>query len=495
VRVALGVGRGRLVSQVLTEVLVLSAAGGLIGLLLAAQAGPLIRNLLLPDIQWQGDVLNLRVLGFAFAAVSGAALLAGLVPALYTAHANVAALMRSGGRTETGRRGATRRILVVAQAALCVMLLIGAGLFVRSLHNAQATELGFDAHRTVAIDLNTWATDLPQATANELHETALEQLAALPGVEGRALAISTPFQMRLGVFFRTPGVDSLPRGADGGPYVAYVTPEYFSVMGIRVLRGRGFADTDTEGAEGVTILTERLARELFGGADALGRCLHFGREQDAPCITVVGVVNDVRFTTVDGEPTLQLFIPLAQSTNRSARSVVVRASGSAAPLLPRIREIAQRLHPALPLVNVELLYDRAEPQIRPWRMAAILFSLFGALALVLAAVGLYSVIAYDVVQRRQEFGLRIALGAGAPHLLRLILSDAGRMAVPGLLLGLTAAFMLGGTLEPVLYGVGPHDTFTFASVAVALLLVAAAAALVPARRAARVSPVEAMRME
>jgi putative ABC transport system permease protein len=491
IRLAMGVGRGRLAAQLFTEVLLLALLGAVVGLVLAGWGGQFIRGALMPGVEWQDGIFSARLLLFSLAIVTAAALLAAIAPAFTAARMDVSDMMRSGARAGQ-RRSTLRSGLVVAQAALCVMLLVGAGLFVRSLGNAHAVELGYDAHRLV---MASWPSGgVPGAEQILLHETAAERLAAMPYVEGAALLNgTTPFYIRESAGIRVPGIDSLPSVQYGWLRTA-AGPDYFRTMGTPIVRGRAFTDADRQGAPPVVIVSERMADLLWPRGDALGKCFHVSPADDAPCAEVVGIAGNTRVVEIEGDPGAAFYIPLAQQQN-PFRILIIRTAGDPARAMAALRRELQAHASHLPAPSLLSVQDRLEPQLRPWRLGATLFTIFGGLALVLAALGLYAVIAYDVAQRGQEIGVRLALGARAGDIGGLIFRDAARVAILGVTLGLGIALLLVSRVETLLLGVAPRDPATFITVGATLLAVSAIAAAVPALRAQRIDPVRAMKAE
>jgi hypothetical protein len=304
-----------------------------------------------------------------------------------------------------------------------------------------------------------------------------------------------------------PGMDSvpMPRAAEDGPFFASVSPDYFAASGGSIVRGRAFDQRDVPGSTPVAIVTETMARMIWPGEDPIGKCfVHaIGAErspewyrESAPCRVIVGVAADTRYRSVLGKPNMMYYLPLAQEPGYSMRVLVVRPRGDdVSAAIGAVREALASLETGLPYVSVTRLDERIEPQLRPWRLGASLFTAFGVLALLLAAVGLYGVVAYDVTQRRRELGVRVALGAGAVRLVRLVVGDAMRLVIIGVVLGLAAAGWAARFIEPLLFDVSPRDPRVLVAVAALLLSVAVAAALLPALRAATLHPTEALREE
>ena len=504
VRLALGAGRGRLAAQLLVEGLMLATLGGAGGLLLARWGGDAVRAALLPDVAWSDAPLDLRMLAFTAAAALATGVLVALAPMLQATHPELVGALKAGalmnqGRTGRGRRISLRTALLVAQAALSVVLLVGAGLFVRSLRNVASIDLGFDARRVLVVTVNfTGGGGFTAAQVEELFGRAEERVRALPGVAQAGVASATPFGSGGATRLRAEGWDSLPPlGEAGLPKITAVSAGYFEAMGTRVVRGRGFTPEDRAGAPLAAVVNQTMARRLWPGQDPVGKCLHVGADT-APCSRVVGVVGDIRRDRLgDAEP-LQYYVPLAQRQWLPwPRALFVRpaAPEPSAALVAEVRNAVHALAPGLPYVNVRPLQELVEPQVRPWRLGAAMFGAFGGLALLIAAVGLYSVISYGVAQRTRELGVRVALGARAADVLRLVVGEGVRVAAAGVALGALGALAAGRFVAPLLFDTSPRDPLVFGGVTLALLLVALVASLVPARRASRVDPMVALRSE
>ncbi len=495
VRAGLGAGRGGLMRLLLVESLVLSALGGGAALLLAVWAGAGIRGLLIPDLPQDLPVLDPRVLGFTAVAVVATAILAGIVPAVQSSRTDLAEALKSGGHGATARGGRTRALLLGAQVALTLVLLVGGGLFVRSLRNVQALDLGLDQDKVLLASVDLDAIGATPDRANATYLAALERIQRLAGVE-HAAGVAMPFGWGWSTDLKAEGVDSIPALSGGGPYINAVTPDYFATIGTRLLSGRGFAATDRAGSERVAVINRTMARGLWPGAQALGKCLYVGDSTSA-CRRVVGVVADARRGSVIEDPTMQYFLPHAQYAGPGGaqiRGLVIRARGGPDPLIGAVRRELQAAGD-VPYADVETLASRLAPDYRSWQLGAAAFTAFGALALVIAAMGIFAVISYAVSQRTQEIGIRMALGAEAGQVARMILGQGLRATLGGVVVGAGGAYVLGRAVRALLYEVGPADPLVFASVAGVLVAVAACAAYLPARRAARVDPMTALRSE
>jgi hypothetical protein len=292
-----------------------------------------------------------------------------------------------------------------------------------------------------------------------------------------------------------PGRDTLPRLPGGGPYYFAVSPGAAEALGVRLLEGRLFTDQDRAGSLPVTIVTERMAQALWPGQSPLGRCFHHG-DGEAPCSEVIGVVADIHRQGIQEDPFLLYLMPLEQSAGgRDPDYLFVRTAGPSAPMVESVRRQIQALAPDLPHVSVRPMMEEVSPEMRPWQLGATMFAIFGLLALVTAAVGLYGVLSFAVTQRSREFGIRTALGARPTTILGGVVANGMMMAGLGIVLGLGVALLLGRWVGPLLFETSPYHGGTIAGVAVTVLLISAGASYLPARRAVRVNPIEVMRAE
>ncbi|MGH7475580.1 MAG: ADOP family duplicated permease [Longimicrobiales bacterium] len=496
VRMALGISRGRLLAQTLTESLTLALLGGLAAIAVTYWGGAAMRTLLLPDVAWGDSALERRVL-FAILGLSLlAGLISGIVPSLQSLRRDLLEALRSSGRSVTTPISRLRAALTVTQAALSVVLLVGAGLFVRSLDRVQSVDIGLDIEGVHMIQ-PIFDADLAAQRIRSYYERAVEAARATPAVSDAAAVFAMPFWSQVAEGVRVPGLDSLPRAPGGGPYYRAVTAGYFSTFGLRILRGRGFDERDTESAPPVVLVNATMARTVWPGEDPLGRCIIRRDPEPELCSEVIGVVEDAAQFSITGDrPAMEYYLPIAQDTSiADIEALVVRASGDPAEFLLGLRHRLLALDPAVRFVDARSIEEIVAPQLRSWRLGASMFAVFGALALVVAAVGLYSVLAFAVVQRTHELGVRSALGAPRQRLVRLVLGQGMHLVVLGLGLGILAALFAAPRIESLLYETSPRDPLTLLSVATTLLLVALLASALPAWRATRVPPSIALRAE
>jgi predicted permease len=490
VRVALGVGRGRLVALLLMESLLLAVLAGITGLLLAQWGGGIARAALMPDVVW-GSVLadrRLLALGLGLAIIVG--LVTGLAPALHASHANVTEALKAGGREGSHQRSRLRTAMLIAQGALSVLLLVGAGLFVRSLHNVRALDLGLDVNQMVWIRIDTRGTPMPRAERVALLRRLEARARALPNVENAARTATVPFRQSINQDLFAPGVDSVNRRGDF--YLNAVSPDYFATTGTRILRGRAITAADGSGAAPVVIVSRSTARTIWDSEDVLGKCLKVGADTN-PCRAVVGVAQDMRWGTFGDDGALQLYLSDEQYVG--PLGLYVRTRGDARRSREAIRLELQRLAPGVAYIEALTLQDLVDPHMRPWQLGATMFTLFGLLALVLSGVGLYSAIAYGVSQRRHEIGVRLALGAAGRDIVAMVVVEGVRVMLVGIVIGVALALVVSRYVASQLFGVGARDPVTIVVVVATLFVVTVIASLYPAWRAARVDPVTALRAD
>jgi putative ABC transport system permease protein len=491
VRIALGVSRGRLLMQLATESLLLAFLGGVAGLAIAQWGGAVMRTTLL-DTASDGPsaFTDPRLLGFAAVLAIVAGLLTGLVPALQTGRGDVAGALKSGSREGTVHRSRLRAGLLVGQAALSVVLLVGAGLFVRSLVNVENVRMGYDADRLMWVDLNLRGVKSDSVHDVQLREQLLARATQIPGVEHAARALTVPFWSTWQFSLFVEGIDSVSKLGDFTLQAA--TPGFFETMGTRLLRGRAFTAEDREHAPLVMVVGESMAKKIWPTKDAIGQCIKVGADT-MPCTTVIGIAEDVRRGSLS-ETEMHYYMPITQF-RPSQGGLFVRTRGPAADKAESVRRALQAVMPSVSYVTVTPMSTIIAPEMRSWKVGAIMFGVFGGLALVLAAIGLYSVIAYNVTQRTHEMGVRVALGAQGRDVIALIVREALKIVLPGVVLGAVIALVAGKWIAPLLFNVSPKDPPVMVAVVATLIAVAIFASWVPARRAARVDPNEALRAD
>ncbi len=493
VRLALGVSRARLVAVLVLESLILAVVGAFAALLLAAWGGDVVHALLMPDLAWRPSPGDPRLLAFigVFALLAG--LMAGLLPAFQATRPHLMETLKAGGRGSGARRSRLRSGLLVAQAALSVMLLVGTGLFVRSLASARAVDLGFDPGPVLLVRLQPEGGYPGGAAMGTLYRRALGRLSKLGGVEASAIATTIPFQNARGVDIRRPGEDSLPRDL-GTMYINAVTPGFFDAIGMDVVRGRTFTRADdAESAPRVAVVSEIMARRLWPDRDPIGQCFMIEKEG---CTTVVGVVKDShRFDLVEPEDG-KYYVPLSHAPFAwPPRAILLRTGPAPERLAGAVQRELRTALPDLRLSTAQPFRDVVDPKYRAWSLGATLFAAFGLLALAVAAVGLYSLLAFTVAERTAEIGVRAALGADRARIVRQVLRDGLQLVALGIVIGLAGAALAGPWVRSLLFRTSPVDPRVMGAVAGLMLVVAAAAAGLPAWRASRVDPAEALRAE
>ena len=492
VRIALGAGRSRLMRQLLTEALLLSGLGAAGGLLVAWWGIPLLHRLGLPPALRLD--LDGRVLVFTMAIAVASALVFGLAPILQTLRReSVSALRDEGGAVATGVRAARLRgAFVVAQVALSLMLLAGGGLFLQTLRNAYAVDLGYDPDATLLADINLDVRGYSQAAGTDVYERILAQLNGLPSV--RAAGAARVTVLSGGARSTSVSLDGRPverNGSNGlGVRTNVVSHRYLDALGIPLLRGRHFAESDTAGSTRVAIVSRSLAARLWPDADPVGKPL---LSENTP-FEVIGVVPDTVYTSALEPNAPPVFYALLAQNYESGVTLHVRAAGGhPLALVPAVRQAVRDADPRIAVDRPRTLRDDFEASIGSQRMMATLVGVFAGVALLLAAVGLYGVMAHLAGQRTKEVGIRLALGARPSSILTLMVRAGLQLVAIGTAIGLAAGLLSARLIERQLFGLRPTDPSTFLAVAALLAVVGVAACIIPARRAMRVDPVVALR--
>lgn len=502
VRLALGVTRARLVRLLMSESLLLAAAGGLLALVVVVAGSQFLRNVLLPDVLWDAP-LNYRVIAFGSAIVLLTGVLVGLLPAVQAVQQEVTDTLKA-----TSRGGGTHRrllgTLTVVQTAFALVLLVGAALFVNSLYSVRSLDLGIEPDRVLVA----WPTftDTPgspgtdasaeRARRADFYRDVIDRLRTRPDVINASIAVSTPMRSTMSGTLRVQGWDSIPRLPGGGPYRIGVAGGYFETVGTRILRGRGIDDADTRHGDNIAVINDVMAHTLWPGEDALGKCLYIGgsAEEPAPCSQVIGIAQETRRFQLVEDPAMQYYVPLRASAAANGM-LLVRTAGRPESLIPELRSTLHGMDATISHVSMSRLGSTLDPHIRPWRLGTTMFLVFGGLALLIAAIGLYSVIAYGVTQRRAELGVRVALGAGNGRIVRMIMRQGLGLVVLGIAIGLPLALLGASHMESMLFETSPTAPATFITVVLILLAVAVMATLIPALRAARTDPNVALRAD
>ena len=494
VRLAVGASRGRVVRQFLVESALVALLGGVGGVIIATWTSGMLMMLIPPTpfpVSFTPTV-SVRVLTFSLAVTFVAAIAFGLLPALRASRADVgSALKGAAANLAGGPRARLRNGLVIVQMALSLLLLVCAALFVRGLAHAGRVDSGFALRDGViaAVDLLPNGYDAVRGTA--LHHQMLERVAALPGVESATVASMMPLDIGSGsqMGFTLAGYRPAPNEELAASY-SRIGPRYFETMGIPIVAGRGIDERDADGRQLAIVINETMARKYWPGADAVGRSIDFG---NGPA-TIVGVARDGKYVRLNEEPVNFMYVPLAQLFRHDGL-LIVRSAGDPASLIQAIQAAVRKLDPDLPLFDVRTVDEHMKMSVFIPRLASVILTLFGGLALLLAVTGLYSVIALAVAQRTREIGVRIALGASRGSVLALVLRQGMRLTAIGTVLGILLAAAASQALRSQLMGVTPTDGPSFVGTVALLLGVALLACAIPARRAARLDPVRALRSE
>ncbi len=491
VRVALGVSRKQLLSQLLTESVLLALLGGVAGLILGQWGGSALRAAFLPPGAESPVMSDTRTLIYVGAAVIIAGILTGLAPVFQAGKTDLTVDLKAGEREGVIHKSRTRVALLLLQGALSVVLLVGAGLFVRSLSNVKNIRLGYDPDSVLVVDLAMRGVELDSVPALTLRRQLLERARTIPGVEHAALNATLPFWSTWSMGLNIPGVDSARMHAQYD--LNSVSPEYFATMGTRIVKGRGIEAGDVAGAPGAVVVSTSMAKKLWPAEDALGKCIQIG-PSTAPCNYVVGVAEDIKNEKLSDDPGLFYYLS-ADQYHPERTGLLLRMHGDATGQVEAVRRELQKLMPGASYITVTPFSDIVGRQMQSWSLGATMFMVFGVLALVLATIGLYGVIAYNVVQRSHEMGVRIALGARQGDVVWLVVRQGLVIAAIGIVIGGSITYLAASRVEPLLFQESARDPLVYGGVVLLMLAVAAAASFIPARRASRVDPSVALRAE
>jgi macrolide transport system ATP-binding/permease protein len=491
VRLSLGASRGRLVRQLLTESTMLAAAGGVVGTLAAYWTKDLVRMFVPPSpIPISLDPqLNWPVILFAMVVTTATALLFGVVPAMQGSLSSIAATLKDSATAATPSRARTRKALVVAQVSLSLLLLVSASLFVRTLLNAEAVEPGFSTKDGVLASIDLLPAGYDAKKGRVLFDRLLTDVRALPGVESASFAQRMPLgfggssDMGISVEGYTPAPNE-----ETNAYYIRVGSNYLETMGIALVAGREIDERDTPEHPDVVVINETLARRYFKERDPLGARLRIGQR----ALEVVGVARDGKYSSLTEQPRAFMYLPLSQ-WYRPDNVLIVKSQSDPRVLVPAVHATVRALDNDLPLFDVRTIREHLEIATFVQRMVASLLGVFGLVALVLATIGLYGVVAGLVAQRTVEIGLRVALGASTRDVMTMIVRQGLGMTTIGVAVGLVLALGTTQAFKALLVGISATDIVSFAGTSLVLLLVALAAILIPARRAASIDPIRALR--
>jgi predicted permease len=507
VRLALGAGRGRLIRQMLTESMLLSLIGGAAGVATAVGTLGFILRFVPPNIPRLNEVrIDWVVLAFALLMSILTGLLFGLAPALHSSKAALSSAIREGGRGSSTKTGRLRDVLIVAELAFAIILMVGAGLLLRTLRDLLQENPGFNPTQVVTANIQ-----LPNPNEREadpyldvprratFNRELLRRMKAIPGVEGAAVTSALPSTNTNpnavgGIADEGFAIEDRPDESAQGLRAERIriTPGYFQVLQTSLMRGRAFTEGDEDGKPLVAIVDESTARKYWPTRDPLGRRVRFRRDPTKPWTTIVGIVKDIKSDGLDIDGVPHIYVPTYQDSNKRL-SVVLRTSLSATALEPQIRREIQSIDPSLPVFGVASMNDVLERSLASRRFSADLVGGFAALAVLLASIGIYGLLAYMVGQRSREIGIRMALGARREDIQRMFLRKGIALAGVGVVVGLVFSASSASVMASLLYGVRPHDGVVFLIVPLLLFAVAVLASYLPARRAAKVDPLSAFR--
>jgi putative ABC transport system permease protein len=501
IRLALGAGRGRLIRQFLTESLLLTFGGALAGIALAFWGLDLLVSVLPMSFPSFAHVrLDGGVLMFACALAAGTALLLTVFPVLNSARTDVSASLKESVKSSLSLRGRqTGRFLIVSEVALALILMIGAGLMLQSLAHLLADSPGFRPDHLVTLRFYVPDRKYEADGRNRFGPELAEKIAQFPGVDSAAATFIDPFLW--GGFqrgFTVEGHAPISNAEADTVYYQEIGPDYFHTMGTPILRGRDFSTRDSLSASGVVLVSESFERRYWPGQDAIGKRLKYGpADSKGPWMQVIGVAGNIKYNSLRQDPEAEpvIYGALLQSEVVINMNLVIRTRNAPESMLGSLREEIQRIDPAIPVYNVATLSERMSKDSAETRSYGLLLTLFAALALLLAAVGIYGIMSYWVSQRTREMGIRLSFGARPADLHRLVMGEGVRLALAGIAAGATGAVLLTRSMTSLLFGVKPFEPSLFAALAAGLTAVVILACYIPARRATRVDPMVALRYE
>jgi putative ABC transport system permease protein len=499
IRAALGAARTRLIRQLLTESIVLALLGGVAGILLGIWGSSALSSInVQTDLPINFDFgFDWRVFAYATAAALVTGIVVGIVPAVRASRGNLSAILHEGGRGVVGGKNRLRTTLVVAQVAGSLMLLIIAGLFTRSLSQAQRTNLGFDPNHVLNVCMDPTEIGYSQAQTRDFYKNLLARVRSLPGVVSASVAGATPMgYYNNGDSLSIEGYQPPPGQPAPSSMYATIAGDYFQTMGISLLRGRSFTNADNESAQYVAIVSNEMAKKYWPNTDPIGHQFTMATD-DKHSVVVVGVAGDARFQGVTGQMSPMFYVPFAQhQAGNSLQILQLRTAGGTETMIPEVERVVESLAPQLPLFDVQTM-DQALNTLNGmlfYKIGAVLAAVLGFLGLVLAIVGVYGVVSYAASQKTHEIGVRMALGAQPLDILKLIFREGFLIVAVGLVVGIVGALAAGRIVGSFLV-VSARDPITYVVVTGVLTIVALAACFIPARRAMRVDPMVALRYE
>ena len=487
IRLSLGATRARLMRQLLTESVLLASIGGVLGILVAKWSGQL-----LPGGAGQATAIDWRVLSFVLAVTVVTGIAFGIAPALRTTSINVSASLKDTSRSVAGSRSVLTKGLLVLQVAVSLVLLIAAGLFLRTLNNLRHVDVGFNTRNLVLFRVNPSLNHYDDKKAGALVDSITARLEAIPGI--RAVGVSTVPLLSNSVsstsIFRQ-GRSYAPRQSDSINVLA-VSPDYFKTMEMPLISGRGFTERDNQTAPKVVVINETAVRKYFPNENPLG--MRFGQSvEQSGQLEIVGVLRDAKYNGVRDDVPPTMYVSHLQG--RPATVFQVRTASEPAAAIGAIREAVRQIDPNLPLMDVATQDEQIDKNLQQERVFAQAYGMFGGLAMLLASVGLFGLMLYSVARRTNEIGIRMALGARAGDVLRLVMSESMRLVAIGVAIGLAVAMAAGRLVSSLLFGLGATDAITILVATVVMVAVSALAGYLPARRASRVDPLVALHYE
>jgi predicted permease len=496
IRLAMGASRGRIVRQLLTESALLFLFGGAAGLLLAAWFTDLLLAFK-PPVPFTLELdlgFDWRVLGFTLLVSLATGIIFGLAPALQASRADVLPALKDEAAGFS--RSRLRSLFVIGQIAVSLVLLVSTGLFLRSLQHARRLDPGLNPENVLNVGFDLSIQGYDEVRGKQFYRQVMERVRALPGVESATLARNVPLtgsNMELGI--NVEGYEPPAGNESFDTDFNVVGQQYFSALGIRILRGRDFDDRDREGTPRVAVVNETLARRYWPGEDAIGKRFFLGPVSAGDPVEIVGVVRDGKYRTLGEEPRPYFYLSSTQDYQPQMTLHIRTAAGNSVNVLAGLRHEVDSIDRTIPFLDVMPLTRAIGVSLIPIKVASTVAGFFGLVGLVLAGVGIFGIVSYSVTQRTREIGIRTALGAQRVDVLRLIIGQGMRLAIIGVLLGLLASVMVTRLLSSLLYGISATDAVTFIGVAVLLIVIALVASYIPARRAARVDPMVALRYE
>ncbi len=499
IRAALGAGRLRIVRQLLSESLLLALVGGALGLGLAVWGVPLLVSVIPDDLPRLNDIaLDSRALAFTLSISLLTGILFGLIPALQFSSPHLNDNLKEGGKdtANVGSSNRVRQVFAVAEVALALMLLAGAGLMMRSFLKLQEVNPGFNTEHILTMQFQLPATRYKaDADLVNYYNQLLEKVSTLPAIDSTGLVSDTPLTGNSNFLsFAMEGQIQSPNDPIQDATTHSVSPDYFKTMGIPLKRGNLFTAQDRADTPRVVVISEEMAKRYWGEVDPIGKRINFDGGPNPTWLTIIGIVGDTRNESLNEKPYPQMYGPIVQNPRRSL-NLFVRSSAERATLIPMLRNQMRELDANIPVFNIQSMEQIFADSIARHRFIAFLIILFASLALILASVGIYGVLSYSVTQRNHEIGVRMALGAKSSDILRMVVSQGLKLVVIGIVTGLVAVLVLSRLLASLLFEVSATDPLTFAGVALLLTGVALMACLVPARRAAKTDPMVALRYE